>query len=62
VGKEKEVRKNFAANEGLRKIQKIKCEEGSKLKEAIEELVAMYPSELAQFYSASYENVLINKV
>ena len=32
VAKEKQAKKNFAANEGLRKVQQIKCEEGSKLK------------------------------
>jgi hypothetical protein len=36
VAKDKESKKNFAANEGLRKIQQIKPEEGSKLQEAIE--------------------------
>lgn len=35
VAKDKEAKKNFAANEGLRKVQQIKTEEGSKLKEAI---------------------------
>ncbi len=54
VAKDKEAKKNFAANEGLRKVQQIKCEEGSKLKEAVEELVALYPADIAQFYSANY--------
>lgn len=36
IGKDKESKKNFAANEGLRKVQQIKCEEGSKLKEAVQ--------------------------
>jgi hypothetical protein len=31
IVKDKEAKKNFAANEGLKKIQKIKAEEGSKL-------------------------------
>ena len=52
----------FASNEGLRKVQKIRPEEGSKLQEAIEELIAIYPSDIAQFYSANYENVLVEKV
>lgn len=58
----KEAKKNFAANEGLRKVQQIKGEEGSKLQEAIEELVALYPKDIAQFYSSEYENVLMDKV
>ena len=60
--KDKDCKKNFAANEGLRKVQAIKPEEGSKLQEAIEELVSVYPADIAQFYSAEYENVLMNKV
>ena len=35
VAKDKEAKKNFASNEGLRKVQKIRPEEGSKLQEAI---------------------------
>lgn len=54
VAKDKEAKKNFAANEGLRKVQHIKAEEGSKLHEAIEELVSIYPADIAQFYSADY--------
>jgi len=52
--KDKDCKKNFAANEGLRKVQAIKPEEGSKLQEAIEELVSVYPADIAQFYSADY--------
>ena len=36
VAKDKEAKKNFAANEGLRKVQQIKAEDSSKLKEAID--------------------------
>lgn len=36
VAKDKEAKKNFAANEGLRKVQQIHPEEGSKLQEAID--------------------------
>jgi hypothetical protein len=43
-------------------VQQIKPEEGSKLQEAIDELVAIYPADIAQFYSAEYEQVLMNKV
>jgi hypothetical protein len=46
----------------LRKIQQIKPEEGSKLQEAVDELIAIYPADIAQFYSAEYEQVLMNKV
>ena len=62
VAKDKEVKKNFAANDGLRKVQQIKPEEGSKLEEAVEEVVALYPADIAQFYSAHYEQVLMDKV
>lgn len=62
VAKDKDTKKVFASNEGLRKVQQIKPEEGSKLQEAVEELVALYPADIAQFYSADYENVLMNKV
>ena len=62
VAKDKEAKKNFAANEGLRKVQQIKAEDSSKLKEAIDQLVAIYPADIAQFYSYTYEQVLMNKV
>ena len=62
IAKDKEAKKNFAANEGLRKVQQIKTSEGSKLQEAIDELVAIYPADIAQFYSAEYEQQLVNKV
>lgn len=52
VAKDKEAKKNFAANEGLRKVQQIKPEEGSKLQEAIGELVSIYPPDIAQFYNS----------
>lgn len=62
MAKDKEIKKVFASNEGLRKVQQIKLEDGSKLQEAVEELVALYPADIAQFYSANYENVLMDKV
>ena len=62
IAKDATAKKNFAANEGLRKVQQLKPEEGSKLQEAVEELVAIYPQDIAQFYSQSYEQVLIDKV
>lgn len=43
-------------------MQQIGAEEGSKLQEAVEELVALYPADIAQFYSAQYEQVLMDKV
>lgn len=49
-------------NEGLRKIQEIKTEPGSKLKTYIDEILSLYPSDIAQYYSASYQEALINKV
>jgi hypothetical protein len=49
-------------NEGLRKIQEIKSEPGSKLKEYIDEIISIFPIDIAQFYSATYQEALINKV
>lgn len=43
-------------------MQQIKTAEGSKLQEAVDELVAIYPADIAQFYSAEYEQQLVNKV
>ena len=62
ISKDKEAKKTFASNDGLRKVQQIKAEEGSKLQESIEELIALYPKDIAQYYSADYENVLVDKV
>lgn len=49
-------------NDGLRKIQQIKADPGSKLKQYIDEIISIYPNDIAQYYSASYQEALINKV
>jgi hypothetical protein len=59
LGKSKEAQKNFVMEEGLRKIQAIKAEPGSKLREAIDEIIGMFPTDIIQFYSPNYEQTLV---
>lgn len=49
-------------NDGLRKIQELKCEPGSKLKQYVDEIISIYPKDITQYYSASYQEALISKV
>lgn len=47
--------RQFVLSEGLKKIQEIKAQPGSKLRQFIDEINSFYPPEIIQYYSAGYE-------
>ncbi len=59
---EHSARKSFIQSGGLKKIQEIKVEVGSKLKQYIDEINAQYPQEIIQYYSPGYEQTLWKKM
>ncbi|CAK68198.1 unnamed protein product (macronuclear) [Paramecium tetraurelia] len=54
--------KKFVLSEGLKKIQEIKANPGSKLRQYIDEINSFYPPEIIQYYSAGYEQQLLKKL
>ncbi len=56
------AKKSFIQSGGLKKIQEIKAEPGNKLKQYVDEINALYPLEIVQFYSPGYEQTLLKKL
>ncbi|CAD8161983.1 unnamed protein product [Paramecium octaurelia] len=56
------AKKQFVLSEGLKKIQEIKANPGSKLRQYIDEINSYYPPEIIQYYSAGYEQQLLKKL
>ncbi len=56
------AKKSFIQSGGLKKIQEIKSEPGQKLKQYVDEINALYPLEIVQYYSPGYEQTLLNKL
>jgi hypothetical protein len=54
--------RQFVFSEGLKKIQEIKTEPGSKLREYIDEINSLYPCEIVQYYTPGYEQCLLKKL
>ena len=52
----------FVLSGGLKKIQEIKAEQGTKLRQCIDEINSFYPQEIIQYYSPSYEATLMKKL
>ena len=49
-------------SEGLKKIQDIKAQPGTKLRQYIDEINSHYPQEIVQFYSPDYASTLLKKL
>lgn len=56
------AKKSFIQSGGLKSIQQIKSEPGQKLKQYVDEINALYPLEIVQYYSPGYEQTLLNKL
>lgn len=56
------LRKKFAEEDCLKKLQEIKAPPESKLQSSINEINDLFPPEVVQHYSPDYINVLIKKV
>ncbi len=55
-------KKSFIQSGGLKKIQEIKTSPGNKLKQYIDEINALYPLEIVQYYSHGYGQTLMQKL
>lgn len=56
------AKKSFIQSGGLKKIQEIKADPGNKLKQYVDEINALYPLEIVQYYSPGYEQTLLKKL
>merc|ERR1712183_556910 len=56
------ARRSFVQSGGLQKIQEVSPENGSKLKDFIDEINMLYPPEIVQYYSPNYAEQLLNKM
>jgi len=57
-----ESRKAFVTSGGLKKIQELQAEPGSKLREYIEQINACYPEDIVRYYSPNYSATLLEKL
>ena len=55
-----EMYRAFVLSEGLKKIQEIKGD--SKIKVLVDEINALYPQEVVQYYSPDYAATLLRKL
>mmetsp|Transcript_35820 Transcript_35820/g.52563 ORF Transcript_35820/g.52563 Transcript_35820/m.52563 type:complete len:506 (+) Transcript_35820:86-1603(+) len=60
--KNMDARKAFVTSGGLKKIQEIQAEDGSKLREYIDQINVCYPEEIVRYYSPDYAQGLLNKL
>merc|ERR1711990_1237641 len=56
------ARRSFVQSGGLQKIQEVKADVGSKLKDFIEDINMLYPPEIVQYYSPNYAEDLLKKL
>jgi len=60
--KNMDARKAFVTSGGLKKIQEIQAEDGSKLREYIDQINVCYPEEIVRYYSPNYAQGLLDKL
>lgn len=56
------ARKLFVTSGGLQKVQEIKAEDGSELKESIDTVNAAFPPEVVKYYSPDYSQTLLDRL
>jgi len=56
------AKKAFVLSEGLKKIQDIKAQPGTKLRAYIDEINSHYPTEIVQYYTPDYKDTLLKKL
>lgn len=57
-----QARRSFVQSGGLQKIQEVKAEVGSKLRDYIDEINHLYPPEIVNYYSPNYAETLLKKM
>jgi len=58
---DKEAKKQFVINGGLQKIQEVKADIGTKLREYLDDIKCMYPEDVVNYYSPDREDTLLQK-
>ena len=56
------AKKSFIQSGGLKKIQEIKAEPGSKLREYMDEINSHYPADIVNYYSPDYAGNLLKRL
>merc|ERR1712203_1064942 len=56
------ARRSFVQSGGLQKIQEVKAEVGSKLRDAIDAIRELYPKDIREYYTPNYAETLLNKM
>jgi hypothetical protein len=56
------ARKDFVTSGSFKKIQLIKAEPGSKLKDFITTINNVYPEEVVQYYTPGFDSVMLSKI
>ena len=62
LAKSSEGRKQFVQSGCLQRLQRVRCEVGSKYATAMQELNALYPPELISYFSPEYPDQLFEKL
>jgi 3-methyladenine DNA glycosylase AlkD len=57
-----QARRSFVQSGGLQKIQEVKAEVGTKLRDYIDEINRLYPPEIVNYYSPNYSETLLKKL
>merc|ERR1711988_312283 len=55
-------RRSFVQSGGLQKIQEVKADVGSKLRDYIDEINHLYPPEIVNYYSPNYAETLLKRM
>jgi HEAT repeat protein len=58
---DKDAKKQFVLSGGLQKIQEIKADIGTKLRECLDDIKGMYPEDVVNYYSPTREDTLLAK-
>lgn len=56
------AQRSFVQSGGLKKIQEVKADLGSNLRDCVDEISMLYPLEIVQFYSPDYGDQLLKKL
>jgi len=56
------AKKSFVVSGGLKKIQEVKADVGTKLHDYIDEISSLYPPDIVQYYSPNYADQLLAKL
>jgi 3-methyladenine DNA glycosylase AlkD len=59
---DRQAQKEFVQSGGLQKVLAVKAEAGTKLHDAVDEIIPIYPSDVVQYYSPNYKEDILRKI